>query len=89
MQETMALAVNNHYLKGGVMMPEGQGNPKSVGFISRLVDPVRSTSPVSLSAGCGLLYLVASPCNFAATLDVIVAVIAVIAAVEACARRFS
>ncbi|CAM9509422.1 unnamed protein product [Scytosiphon promiscuus] len=44
-QETMVQAIRNHYMRGGVMMPEGMGNAKSVGFIYRLVDPVRAGSP--------------------------------------------
>eukprot|EP00752_Nemacystus_decipiens_P018618 g16693.t1 len=46
-EETMTTAISNHILRGGVMMQEGMGNTKSVGFIYRLVDP-GGTAPKTL-----------------------------------------
>lgn len=40
----MVRAVKQHQLRGDVMVPEGMGNTKSVGFIYRLIEPVQANS---------------------------------------------
>lgn len=45
----MTAAIRAHILRGDVMMREGTGNAKSVGFLHRLVDPVRSRSSDQVS----------------------------------------
>ncbi|CBJ27709.1 expressed unknown protein [Ectocarpus siliculosus] len=43
-EDTILRAIKQHQLRGDVMVPEGMGNTKSVGFIYRLVDPVQANS---------------------------------------------
>ncbi|CAM9260670.1 unnamed protein product [Ectocarpus fasciculatus] len=43
-EDTIVRAIKQHQLRGDVMVPEGMGNTKSVGFIYRLVDPVQANS---------------------------------------------
>lgn len=49
MKETMTVAIRNHNLRGGVVLPEGRGNTKSVGFLYRLVEPVREDASEEVS----------------------------------------
>ncbi|CAM9186513.1 unnamed protein product [Ectocarpus sp. 4 AP-2014] len=43
-EDTIVNAIKQHQLRGDIMVPEGMGNTKSVGFIYRLVDPVQANS---------------------------------------------
>lgn len=43
-EDTIVHAIKQHQLRGDLMVPEGMGNTKSVGFIYRLVDPVQANS---------------------------------------------
>ncbi|CAM9687184.1 unnamed protein product [Ectocarpus sp. 12 AP-2014] len=43
-EDTIVHAIKQHQLRGDIMVPEGMGNTKSVGFIYRLVDPVQANS---------------------------------------------